>query len=266
MREDKVKAKNLAKMTDIVMEFLDVATNQVLYHRSVYPKAVFQLRSCYVNVPVYQVQDTAVKNYVQEGLASLRSLLTEESCNLERFEVALLNGQEDPIEVYSFRLAGLTGGDGSDPLTSVPDYRQIQQDFRGVLLQLNSKMADLRPLPIEDDDDEISFTFRTKLWRNRTIAKRGSGIRSALSKSTKDEDDDDEIRDLNWRHLTEKEETGLSVNAAAAAAKRAKSDEDSIFGSLEVDDEETKPAKTIIPVAKFHTFLDVQVQIETVIS
>ena len=111
------------------------------------------------------------------------------------------------MEVYTFELRGVQSADFK------PDYRSIQRSFRGVLLQLTAKMADLPPLVPRDED--CSFTFRVKLKC----------------------EPDHKVRSLDWFHVPP--------------------DPDLLFGSL-LDQSQA----SVIPVARFKTFIDINVQIE----
>ena len=172
MNKTKKSEEQVQRTYDLILEFLDLITNQILFQRQVYPPSIFKLKSCYINLPVYQVQDANVKAYIHDGLASLRGLICDESCQLDRFEIVILDGQETALETFSLGLNDLKRMHETNP-----DYRQLQRDFRGVVLQLNAKMADLKPLP---SDDEMSFTFRTKVKCKN------------------------EIRNMNWHHISDK--------------------------------------------------------------
>jgi len=178
---DKVRARNSNKFLDVVLEFLDVVTNQILYSRAIYPKAVFKLRSSYINLPVYHVQDPEVRSFICEGLSSLRSLLADEGCRFDRFEVVVLSEQETPVETYAFKIDGSGFECGDDDV--IMSYPEIQREFRGILLRLTSKMADLKAL---NEGGDFSFTFRTR------VKSPNSGR---------------EIRNMNWFHLAEDNES-----------------------------------------------------------
>jgi len=133
---------------DLLLHFFDVCANQVLYSRQVYPKVAFKLVTCYGNVPVYQVQDTEVRAFIREGLKGLRALLLEEpNVKVRGFQVVLLDGKGGALESYCFGV----------PSFENDNVQKAQASFRGVLLQLTSRMSDL---PALCPDDDLSFTFR----------------------------------------------------------------------------------------------------------
>ena len=92
---------------DLVLEFLDVVVNFVLMRRKVYPEIVFNKRLAYGQIPVYQVVDGQVQDYIRQGLEGLGDLVSSGQ-DVAMFQIVLVDGRDRPLESYRLAFKGLS--------------------------------------------------------------------------------------------------------------------------------------------------------------
>ena len=98
------------QFVDIFLDFLDVAIQNVLVHRKVYPKGLF---SCHYEVafekkrkysiPVFQSTSALLDDYLEKVLTNLRPLLQNKEIN--RFSVLIFQ-DERIVERFVFDFEG----------------------------------------------------------------------------------------------------------------------------------------------------------------
>jgi len=163
---------------DLVVEFLDTATHQILYQRGIYPQRVFT-RCSKFGVPVLRSEHPRVNQFIGDHLRSVHEMM-ESGSAVCRVDVAVLSnaksdsnssvegtgkslppsekeqqnrgGREDICESYAFRFHRPASFDVSHP----SGLGVVESNFRTMLLKLNSALASLPKLDAQDP----SFTFR----------------------------------------------------------------------------------------------------------
>lgn len=158
--------------------FLTVSIHQILFLRSVYPRATFLPVRAY-NYPVRQSRHPKVCDYINDvsiavGTEILKGTITAVSIILSSLRT------NQPLERYAFDLSGLPRVSPGDINTTFEDRRDdpsssvklggggsvadrltpsqtvdLEAQFRACLARLASACARLTPLP---RDDEFSFT------------------------------------------------------------------------------------------------------------
>lgn len=133
--------------SDIILEFLEVAFNSVLYHRNVYPASIFTHKKKY-SVPVYLAAHPRVVKYITECLKTIKTLLEWNS--IHHIELIIFSNDK-PIEKHVFQLIN------SD---SVKDeyFVATEEAFRAYLLKLSGSVRNLSKL---SDDCNFSIELTT---------------------------------------------------------------------------------------------------------
>jgi len=99
-------------MEDLILEFIEVATHQILYHRDLYPskltnlltlsfictiflciyiESIFGKRLVY-GVPVMVCQHPAVRRFIIDHLESLKQVLQHHGSDFKRFDMVSIWG------------------------------------------------------------------------------------------------------------------------------------------------------------------------------
>ena len=154
--------------------FLTVSIHQILFLRSVYPRATFLPVRAY-NYPVRQSRHPKVCDYINEASISVGTEILKGTITAVSIIISSLRTNQ-PLERYAFDLSGFprvpTGEvnttfedrreDSSKPGTPVsdrgapsPPTPDLEAQFRACLARLASACARLTPLP---RDEEFSFT------------------------------------------------------------------------------------------------------------
>ncbi|KAL4909304.1 hypothetical protein BDW74DRAFT_79876 [Aspergillus multicolor] len=158
---------NQAALAASFTNFLTVSVHQILWLRSVYPRATFLPVRAY-NYPVRQSRHPKVCDYINDasiavGTEILKGTITAVSIILSSART------NQPLERYAFDLSGFPrvppgevhttfeermddSSKGAPPNSQVLD---LEAQFRACLARLASACARLTPLP---RDDEFSFT------------------------------------------------------------------------------------------------------------
>jgi len=187
---NKFREQRLRSSVESVMGFLEVCINQVLYCRKVYPEVLFKLTSCYVNLPIYQVQDPSVKDFIRDGLEDLKVLMLQEKpqIHIKKFQILLMDGNERTLETFSFGLP------------SRQEFEECQTPlYRSAVMQLMARMTDLPEL---SDDEDLTFTFRVS-----TGESAGSG-------------GEPEFRPLTWYQVQEEDQDSLLFSSNPSTSNK----------------------------------------------
>ncbi|KAL4807687.1 DNA-binding protein [Aspergillus unguis] len=156
---------NQAALAASFTNFLTVSVHQILYLRSVYPRATFLPVRAY-NYPVRQSRHPKVCDYINDasiavGTEILKGTITAVSIIISSSRT------NQPLERYAFDLSGFPRVPPGEVHTTfenrmddaskgVPNPQaDLEAQFRACLARLASACARLTPLP---RDDEFSFT------------------------------------------------------------------------------------------------------------
>lgn len=81
-------------MKNIILEFVEIVINQILYLRAIYPQQIFKKCKAY-SLPVYCSIYPPLNSYVKNALIAAKHLIEEN--NLRRLELIIYKGSEDNI-------------------------------------------------------------------------------------------------------------------------------------------------------------------------
>lgn len=96
----------LAVGLDILLEFLEVAFNHILFCRNIYPKEIFIKKKIY-GINVYIAEHPEVSRYLTNVLSAIRDLLKEDENSVNAVNLALYNETKSPVEVFVFDMVKL---------------------------------------------------------------------------------------------------------------------------------------------------------------
>ncbi|CAK9834019.1 Mitotic spindle assembly checkpoint protein MAD2B [Anthophora retusa] len=92
--------------TDILLEFLEVAFNHILFFRNLYPKEIFERRKVYSTI-VYVSEHPELNEYIKNVLNTIRELLKEDENSVKAVNLVFYNRKREPIEKFVFDLVKL---------------------------------------------------------------------------------------------------------------------------------------------------------------
>ncbi|CAI7608885.1 unnamed protein product [Penicillium palitans] len=132
--------------------FLTVSVHQILFLRSVYPRATFLPVRAY-NYPVRQSRHPKVCDYINDASIAVGTEILKGTITAVSIIISSLRTNQ-PLERYAFDLSGFPRAPVSDR-GPAPTSVDLEAQFRACLARLASACARLTPLP---RDDEFSFT------------------------------------------------------------------------------------------------------------
>ncbi|KAJ5488751.1 hypothetical protein N7539_003641 [Penicillium diatomitis] len=150
--------------------FLTVSVHQILFLRSVYPRATFLPVRAY-NYPVRQSRHPKVCDYINDASIAVGTEILKGTITAVSIIISSLRTNQ-PLERYAFDLSGFPRVPAGDQNTTfegrkddtsasgvpggpAPTSVDLEAQFRACLARLASACARLTPLP---RDDEFSFT------------------------------------------------------------------------------------------------------------
>ncbi|KAI8089156.1 DNA-binding protein [Halteromyces radiatus] len=165
---DKNKGHTVVKCIEN-RRYVQVWIHQVLYHRGLYPKDVFELRKQY-NVPVHMSIHPEVCQYIKHFVDTLQPVLEKNQCQLVSL-VILSNTTQQPLERY---VLAFDHQQQQQQQQQQQEEGDLYHDFRACLLKLNALPCFLSP-PVLDctftlgvelnDSDDLPFLHNTEqVW------------------------------------------------------------------------------------------------------
>ncbi|KAJ5159746.1 uncharacterized protein N7482_006750 [Penicillium canariense] len=151
--------------------FLTVSVHQILFLRSVYPRATFLPVRAY-NYPVRQSRHPKVCDYINDASIAVGTEILKGTITAVSIIISSLRTNQ-PLERYAFDLSGFPRAPAGEVNTTfegrnegsstnagapggpAPTSVDLEAQFRACLARLASACARLTPLP---RDDEFSFT------------------------------------------------------------------------------------------------------------
>ncbi|XP_003702877.3 DNA polymerase zeta subunit 2 [Megachile rotundata] len=147
MSEDKIVC------SDILLEFLEVAFNHILFFRNLYPKEIFTKKKIY-SITVYVSEHPELNEYLKNVLSAIRELIRENDSSIKAINLVFYNKNKQPIEKFIFDLVKLqTNSTEKDPY-----YLRTEEALRTICLKLSMCEAYLKPLP---EDSTFSIEIQT---------------------------------------------------------------------------------------------------------
>ncbi|XP_024877435.1 mitotic spindle assembly checkpoint protein MAD2B [Temnothorax curvispinosus] len=127
---------------DILLEFLEVAFNHILFCRKIYPKEIFVKKKIY-GITIYVSEHPEVNEYLSNVLTAIKELIKEDEKSVKAITLTFYNKNKLPIEKYVFDMvklqAQLTERD--------PYYLKTEEALKTVCLKLSMCDTYLRPIP-----------------------------------------------------------------------------------------------------------------------
>lgn len=91
---------------DILLEFLEVAFNHILYFRKIYPEEIFVKRKIY-GITVYVSEHPELNEYLSNVLNAVRELIKEDENSVKTINLTFYNKNKLPIEKFVFDIVKL---------------------------------------------------------------------------------------------------------------------------------------------------------------
>ncbi|XP_050302060.1 mitotic spindle assembly checkpoint protein MAD2B [Anthonomus grandis grandis] len=152
-----MSSRNLKQETlDILTEFLEIAINNILYIRKLYPLSIFLPKKKYC-VTVYQVVHPEVSQYIKDTLRAVRFHLQK---NQLKKVFVCFEDQETIVDRFVIDVLVV-----QDLVDSDPFLVNLEQSLRTILLKLHA-------IPFYLDDtfsDEASFSIRIETSMLSTV-------------------------------------------------------------------------------------------------
>ncbi|KOC67282.1 Mitotic spindle assembly checkpoint protein MAD2B, partial [Habropoda laboriosa] len=146
--------------TDILLEFLEVAFNHILFFRNLYPKEIFARRKIYSTI-VYVSEHPELNEYIKNVLNAIRELVKEDENSIKAVNLVFYNKKKEPIEKFVFDLVKLqTNNTEKDPY-----YLKTEEALRTICLKLSMCEAYLKPLP-----EDSTFTIEIQTYETAHVA------------------------------------------------------------------------------------------------
>ncbi|XP_076627651.1 DNA polymerase zeta subunit 2 [Colletes latitarsis] len=139
--------------SDILLEFLEVAFNHILFFRNLYPKEIFVKRKIY-DTTVYVSEHPELNEYLKNVLNAIRELVKENETNVKLVNLIFYNKNKQPIEKFVFDLIKLQ----ANTREKDPYYLKTEEGLRTICLKLSVCEAYLKPLP---EDSTFSIEIQT---------------------------------------------------------------------------------------------------------
>lgn len=147
MSDDKIVA------IDILLEFLEVAFNQILFFRNLYPKEIFVKKKIY-SICVYVSEHPELNEYIRNVLNAIRELVKEDENSVKTVNLVFYNKEKEPIEKFVFNLTKLQANNTEKD----PYYLKTEESLRTICLKLSMCETYLKPLP---EDSSFSIEIET---------------------------------------------------------------------------------------------------------
>ncbi|XP_066597880.1 mitotic spindle assembly checkpoint protein MAD2B [Prorops nasuta] len=128
--------------SDILLEFLEVAFNQILFFRNLYPKEIFQKKIVY-GLVVFICQHPELKEYFLSVLTAIKELITFDEKSIKKVNIVFYNQEKQPIEKFVIDLVSLQ----KDVTEQDPYYIKTEESLRTLCLKFSGCDSYLKPLP-----------------------------------------------------------------------------------------------------------------------
>lgn len=138
---------------DILLEFLEVAFNHILYFRKLYPEEIFERKKIYATA-VHISQHPELNEYLRNVLTAIQQLIAIDEKSIKSINLVICNNDGVPVEKYVFDLLELqTQISNEDPY-----FLKTEEALRTICLKLSILDAYLKPLP---EDSTFSIEIQT---------------------------------------------------------------------------------------------------------
>ncbi|XP_015430213.1 PREDICTED: mitotic spindle assembly checkpoint protein MAD2B [Dufourea novaeangliae] len=140
--------------SDILLEFLEVAFNHILFFRNLYPKEIFAKKKIY-STTIYVSEHPELNEYLKNVLSAIRELVGEDENSVKAVNLVIYNRRKQPVEKFVFDLVQLQANN----IEKDPYYLKTEEALRTICLKLSMCEAYLKPL-------EQNSTFSIEIQTN----------------------------------------------------------------------------------------------------
>ncbi|XP_012060984.1 PREDICTED: mitotic spindle assembly checkpoint protein MAD2B [Atta cephalotes] len=138
---------------DILLEFLEVAFNHILFFRKIYPKEIFVKKKIY-GITVYVSEHPELNEYLSNVLNAIRELIKEDENSIRAINLTFYNKNKLPIEKFVFDMVKLQ----AEFMERDPYYLKTEEALKTVCLKLSICDTYLRAIP---DNSTFSIEIQT---------------------------------------------------------------------------------------------------------
>ncbi|EZA61613.1 Mitotic spindle assembly checkpoint protein MAD2B, partial [Ooceraea biroi] len=138
---------------EILLEFLEVAFNHILFFRKIYPKEIFVKRKIY-GVPIYVSEHPELNEYLSSVLIAIKELVKEDQSSVKAISLTFYNRDKLPVEQFVFDMVKLQ----ADLAEKDPYYLKTEEALKTICLKLSKCDTYLKPLP---DGSTFSIEIQT---------------------------------------------------------------------------------------------------------
>ncbi|XP_012540681.1 mitotic spindle assembly checkpoint protein MAD2B [Monomorium pharaonis] len=138
---------------DILLEFLEVAFNHILFFRKIYPKEIFVMKKIY-GITVYMSEHPELNKYLSNVLNAIKELIKEDENNIRAINLTFYNKTNSPIEKFVFNMVKLQ----AEFVERDPYYLKTEEVLKTACLKLSMCDTYLKPIP---DNSTFSIEIQT---------------------------------------------------------------------------------------------------------
>nr|XP_050855874.1 mitotic spindle assembly checkpoint protein MAD2B [Vespula vulgaris] len=146
--------------SDILLEFLEVAFNHILYYRKLYPKEIFVKKKIYGAV-VHISEQPELNEYLKNVLTAIKELLKEDENSIKAVNLVVFNQNRIPIEKFVFDFVKLQ----AQGIEIDPYYLKTEEALRTICLKLSICNTYLNPLP-----EDASFSIEIQTYETAHVS------------------------------------------------------------------------------------------------
>ncbi|XP_043281290.1 mitotic spindle assembly checkpoint protein MAD2B isoform X2 [Venturia canescens] len=147
--------------TDLMIEFLEVAFNNILYSRKLYPSEAFTEKKIYSTASHF-CQHPEVNEYLKNVLKAIKIMVASDPDTGVTVNFTIFDDQKVPIEKYVFNIYTAENG---RPLEEDPYFFKTEDHIRAICLKLCMATSYLTLLP-----DNSSFTVEVESSQGAYVA------------------------------------------------------------------------------------------------
>lgn len=172
MMKKKQGKRIFSDLRDILVEFLEAAVHHILASRSIYPSSIFKKRlfgPVQFGVPIMVSDHPDVNDFITDGLTGVRDILMNDipSSLITQFDLVIIqntnDGRELDLETYIFQFEFPDLLSDINILLQPKDASDLEQNIRGALLCLTSRLSEIGSLKPEVEKLKPDYCFNFRL-------------------------------------------------------------------------------------------------------
>ncbi|XP_018306134.1 mitotic spindle assembly checkpoint protein MAD2B [Mycetomoellerius zeteki] len=148
---------------DILLEFLEVAFNHILFFRKIYPKEIFVKKKIY-GITVYVSEHPELNEYLSNVLNAIRELIKEDENSIRAINLTFYNKNKSPIEKFVFNMVKLQ----AEFMERDPYYLKTEEALKTICLKLSMSDTYLKAIP---DNSTFSIEIQTYETAHITLSE-----------------------------------------------------------------------------------------------